>query len=84
VLLRGFAIPKNLNPLCRNYFRETKMKFIFLIIARGLQISGMCSLPFALYFGETEKSMSIELKYLLMGSILFYIGYLIDTKFVKA
>jgi len=60
------------------------MKLIFSIIAKGLQISGMCSLPFALYFGETQKNMSLEMNYLLIGSVLFFIGYLIDTKLGKA
>ena len=60
------------------------MKFIFSIIAKGLQISGMSTLPFALYFGETQKSMALELKYLVFGSLLFFIGYLIDSKVVKA
>jgi hypothetical protein len=60
------------------------MKFLLLIIARGLQVSGMCSLPFAIYFGEIQKSMELELKYLVVGSILFFIGYLIDSRLVKA
>lgn len=52
-------------------------------LAKGLQLSGMLSMPFAIYYGETEKSMSIELNYLLIGSILFIIGFLIENRFVK-
>lgn len=52
-------------------------------ISKGLQLSGMLSMPFAIYFGETEKSMSIELNYLLVGSIIFIIGFFIENKFVK-
>lgn len=60
------------------------MRFIFSIIAKGFQISGMCSLPFALYFGETQKNMELELTYLLIGALLFIIGYFIDTRLVKS
>ena len=60
------------------------MKTIFSALAKGLQLSGMATLPFALYFGESQKSMALELKYLLVGSILFAIGYFIDKDFVKA
>lgn len=60
------------------------MKLIFSVIARGLQLAGMSSLPFALYFGETQRSMSLEFKYLVLGTFLFFLGYLIDAKVVKA
>lgn len=60
------------------------MKTFFSLIAKGLMLSGMCSLPFALYFGETQKSMSLELNYLLLGSILFVVGYFIDSKILSA
>jgi hypothetical protein len=60
------------------------MNFIFSLIAKGLQFSGMCSLPFALYFGETQKSMELELKYLVLGTVLFIAGYFIEKKIVKA
>ncbi len=59
------------------------MKLLSLF-AKGLMLSGMCTLPFALYFGETQKSMSLELNYLLFGAILFSVGYFIDTKLFKA
>lgn len=59
------------------------MNFALKMIAKGLQLSGMCTLPFAIYFGETEKSMSMELNYLVLGSAIFMVGYFIDVKFVK-
>jgi len=59
------------------------MNNIISFLAKGLQLSGMLSMPFAIYYGETQKSMSIELNYLLIGAILFIIGYLIENNFVK-
>lgn len=59
------------------------MKLLLTIFARGLQLAGMLSMPFAIYYGETEKSMSIELQYLSYGIIFFIIGYFIDNKFIK-
>ncbi|MFN8673486.1 MAG: hypothetical protein U0457_15555 [Candidatus Sericytochromatia bacterium] len=53
------------------------------IIAKSLQLSGMATLPFAIYFGESEKSMMYEFNYLLLGSIIFFIGYTIEVKLVK-
>lgn len=59
------------------------MNFVLKALAKGLQLSGMCTLPFAIYFGETEKSMSLELNYLVLGAGVFMLGYFIDVKFVK-
>jgi|APLak6261663012_1056037.scaffolds.fasta_scaffold04349_2 hypothetical protein len=59
------------------------MNNILGFISKGFQLSGMLSMPFAIYYGETEKSMSIELNYLLIGAILFIIGFLIENSFVK-
>ena len=57
--------------------------FIIKALSKGLQLSGMAVLPFAIYFGESEKSMSMELNYLVLGSAIFMIGYFIEVKFVK-
>ena len=59
------------------------MTNIISFIAKGLQLSGMLSMPFAIYYGETQKSMSIEATYLVVGASIFIIGYLIDINFVK-
>lgn len=59
------------------------MNNILSFLAKGLQLSGMLSMPFAIFYGETQKSMSLELNYLLIGAILFIIGYLIDKNFVR-
>lgn len=60
------------------------MKSISFYISKGLQLSGMATLPFAIFFGESEKSMMLELKYLVLGIIIFLIGFIIENKFVKA
>ncbi|MFN8577572.1 MAG: hypothetical protein U0354_12005 [Candidatus Sericytochromatia bacterium] len=59
------------------------MSNILGFISKGLQLSGMLSMPFAIYYGETEKSMSIELNYLLIGAALFILGFIIENNFVK-
>ena len=54
-----------------------------LVFAKALQLSGMATLPFAIYFGEMEKSMMYEFNYLLMVSIIYFVGRVIESKFVK-
>lgn len=56
---------------------------IITIIAKSFQLSGMATLPFAIYFGESEKSMMYEFTYLLLGAALFFIGSTIEAKFAK-
>jgi hypothetical protein len=60
------------------------MKLLLTIVAKGLQFSGMCTLPFAIIFGESQKSMELELKYLVIGSLVFAAGYIIDKNFLKS
>jgi hypothetical protein len=59
------------------------MKSISFYISKALQLSGMATLPFAIFFGESEKSMMLELKYLVLGIIIFLVGFIIENKFVK-
>jgi hypothetical protein len=59
------------------------MRNILFYISKAFQLSGMATLPFAIFFGESEKSMMLELKYLVLGILIFLIGFIIENKFVK-
>ena len=50
-------------------------------IAKGLQLAGLVSMPIALYVGLTQgDGMVRELGYASLGAIMFYAGYLMESR----
>lgn len=55
------------------------MKFI---MAKGLQFLGLVIVPMALLVGlmEEHNAMTRELTVLLIGAVIFFVGYLIEDR----
>lgn len=50
-------------------------------LAKALQLIGICNVGFGLVYGLTEESgMQLELRMLIAGSVIFFIGRMIEGR----
>lgn len=52
-------------------------------IAKALQIIGMSNVLFGLYIGFSQDNLRTELRFAIIGIVIFGIGRLIESKFLK-